>query len=123
MNQSAEMKLFFSQLGYLSPSLFIYLIAAVVSLAYMKRAMLPSLLTLAGVTIMASAGIGFAIMPWLYLSSNVEFHQFASLIAICLRCASALGLALVLTAVFVGRGEPADLESRYLREPAEEDRA
>lgn len=51
-----------TQLGYQAPALLVYLVAFVLALIYMRRASMPSILTLVGVGILVVTTLGIAVM-------------------------------------------------------------
>jgi len=99
-----------TQLGYLVPTLLVFLIAFVLALVYMGRARTPTILTLSGVGVLAVAAIGVAVIQaWLVDSrqadgrSAAEFARLMGIVAIAGSVVRAVGLGLFVAAIFVGR--------------------
>ena len=108
---------FLSQLGNQGPVLFVYLVAGYFSIMYMSRARLPSMLTLIGVIILLATTFGVtAANSYLLVNrTDASIPQLFHIISVVGSCMRAVGLGLLVAAIFVGRNHipPAD---RYLRE-------
>jgi hypothetical protein len=99
-----------SQLGYQAPALLVYLIAFILALIYMGRASAPSVLTLIGVGVLVVTTIGVAVaQAWLIDSRQAhdrdpaEFGRLMGIVGIAGSCVRAIGLGLLVAAIFVGR--------------------
>lgn len=97
------------QLGYQVPTLVVCLVAFVLALVFVRRAMWPALLTMAGVAVLVFAALGLAVIQaflWDARADGLDQDKFAwrmRALAITGSVARALGLALLVAAVFVGR--------------------
>lgn len=94
-----------SQLGSQAPAFLVYLIAFVLALVYMRRATMPSILTLVGVGILVVTTIGVAVVQ-AWLINNRDGASLSSLMGILVvasSCIRAIGLGLLVSAIFVGR--------------------
>jgi len=101
-----------SNLGSQVPALLVLALATVLAFLFLRRAFLASLLTLAGVAVMVVTKIGVAL-----LQSNLfearqtgdhgseEFGRMMALIGFTGSCVHAIGLALLVAAIFVGRAK------------------
>ena len=108
---------FLSQLANQGPVLFVYLVAGYFSIMYLGRARLPSILTLIGVIILLATTFGVtAAQAYLLVNrtdaSILQIFNIISLVGSCLR---AVGLGLLVAAIFVGRNKVPPAE-RYLHE-------
>jgi hypothetical protein len=96
-----------SQLGYQAPAMVVYLVAFILALVYMRRASTASILTLIGVSILVVAMIGVAgVQAWLIDSRQPNDREFArrmGVVGVAGSCVRAIGLGLLVAAVFVGR--------------------
>jgi hypothetical protein len=105
------------QLGYQSPTLIVLVVAAIVAFMYLGRAPLPSLLTLAGVAVLVLTTFGFAGLQTLLMQNRTpSLGSQMQALAIASGCLRAVGTALLVGAIFVGRNERT---SRYLEEEDE----
>jgi hypothetical protein len=100
----------FGQLGYSAPVLFAYLVATFLAIFFMGRAPVPSILTLLGVGVMVFATLGVVVAQAVLLESGQrdvrdpsEFAQLMVATGVAGNCVRALGLGLLIAAVFVGR--------------------
>ncbi len=108
---------FLSQLGFQGPVLFVYLVAGYFSIMYMNRARRPAMLTLIGVIIHFATTFGVMAAQFYVLNNrnNLSFPYLFQVINLVGSCMRAIGLGLLVAAIFVGRDHtpPSD---RYLRE-------
>jgi len=98
------------QLMYQAPTFLVYLIALILAVAYMGRATTPSILTLAGVGVLMVTSIGVALAQAAIVDSRhddgrhpEEFARLMRLTGIAGSCTRAVGLGLLVAAIFVGR--------------------
>jgi hypothetical protein len=99
-----------SQLGYQAPALLVYLIAFILAVVHMSRASAPSVLTLIGAVVLVVTTIGVVIVQaWLFDSRQAgdltpaEFAKIIGVVGIAGSCFRAIGLGLLVAAIFVGR--------------------
>jgi len=99
-----------SQLGFQAPALFVYLVAFILALVYMRRASIPCILTLVGVGILVITSLGMAVMQAYLIESRQVYggdsERFALLmgsIGLAGSCVRAAGLLFLVAAIFVGR--------------------
>jgi hypothetical protein len=99
-----------SQLGFQVPALLVYAIAFVLALVFMGRAQVPSVLTLIGVAILVVATIGGAVLQaWIIDSrqasglSDGQVGRFMGIVGFIGSCLRAVGLGLLVAAIFAGR--------------------
>lgn len=99
-----------SQLGFQAPALFVYLVAFILALVYMRRASIPCILTLVGVGILVITTLGMAVMQAYLIESRQVYggdsERFALLmgsIGLAGSCVRAAGLLFLVAAIFVGR--------------------
>jgi|GEM_PF-1127046 len=99
-----------SQLGFQAPALFVYLVAFILALVYMRRASIPCILTLVGVGILVITTLGMAVMQAYLIESRQVYggdsERFALLmgsIGLAGSCVRAAGLSFLVAAIFVGR--------------------
>ena len=99
-----------SQLGFRAPALFVYLVAFILALVYMRRASIPCILTLVGVGILVITTLGMAVMQAYLIESRQVYggdsERFALLmgsIGLAGSCVRAAGLSFLVAAIFVGR--------------------
>lgn len=105
-----------SQLPYHGPALFVYFVAGVLSLIYMSRMTLPALLTLAGVVTMTIATfLSVGMQAFLLQTQSPAIGKTMMVVGIVGSCLRAVGLGLVVAAVFVGR-DAAHRADPYLHE-------
>jgi hypothetical protein len=121
MNQSVSSFLI-SQIGYQGPSLLVYLFAIVISFVFLDRARTASLLTLAAaggllLSTLAIAALQAALLVSLQNGGRdpTTFGQLMQIIGITGACIRAAGLALLVVAIFVGRG-PVEQAPHWPRE-------
>ncbi len=115
--QGPDFPFWIQQLAYRVPALLIYLIAFVLAIVYWNRARTASLLTMLGALISGVTSIGFAVLQSVLMQSVVDGGsgaadraQMMSALGMTSSCAHSIGLALFVTAIFVGRHQ-------YQREP------
>ena len=101
-----------SQILYQLPSLVVYFVAVILAFVYMGRSSLASMLTLVGVGIIVLAIFSGAFAQGYVMQNRFEkageandFHMQMRMVGIVGSCARALGLALLVAAIFVGRGK------------------
>ena len=99
-----------SQLGYQAPMLLVYLVAFVLALVFMGRASLPSMLTLCGVVVLVITTFAVAAMQAYMIQSRqdggrggADYAMMMNVVSIGGSCVRALGLSLLVAAIFVGR--------------------
>jgi hypothetical protein len=99
-----------SQLGFQAPALFVYLVAFILALVYMRRASIPCILTLVGVGILVITTLGMAVTQAYLIESRQVYggdsERFARLmgsIGLAGSCVRAAGLLFLVAAIFVGR--------------------
>jgi hypothetical protein len=99
-----------SQLGFQAPALFVYLVAFILALVYMRRASIPCILTLVGVGILVITSLGMAVIQAYLIESRQVYggdsERFALLmgsIGLAGSCVRAAGLLFLVAAIFVGR--------------------
>jgi hypothetical protein len=99
-----------SQLGYQVPVLLVYLVGIILALVYMRRASLPCALTLTGIGILVVAMVGVAVVQASLMDSRQadgrgprDIAQLMRSVAIAGSCIRALGVGLLVAAIFVGR--------------------
>ena len=90
-----------SQLGYHLPAMVVYMVAFVLSLVFMRRALLPSILTLLGLAVLLFTTFASTILQ-AYLIQNSNY-RWLSAVGIGGCCFHAIGLSLLVAAIFVGR--------------------
>lgn len=97
------------QLGYQVPTLLVCLAAFVLTLVFVRRAPVPSLLALAGVAVLAFTALGLAVVQAFLIDARGDglnpetFAWRMRALGIGGSIARALGLAFLVAAVFVGR--------------------
>jgi hypothetical protein len=98
------------QLSYQAPTLLVFSVAFVLALVYMRRASKPSILTLSGVGVLVVAAIGVAVIQASLVDSrqsgdrgDAEFTRLMEIVGIAGSGARAVGLGLLIAAIFVGR--------------------
>jgi hypothetical protein len=106
----AGMSFLMSQLGYQAPALLVYLVAFVLALVFMGRAPTPSVLTMIGVGVLVIATVGVAVaQAWLLDNRQAndrdpaEFARLMGVVGMAGSCVRAIGLGLLVAAIFVGR--------------------
>jgi len=99
-----------SQLGYQAPALFVYLVAFILALVYMRRASIPCILTLVGVGILVITTLGMAVMQaslidsrQVYGGDSERFARLMGSIGLAGSYVRAAGLLFLVAAIFVGR--------------------
>ena len=99
-----------SQLGFQAPALFVYLVAFILALVYMRRASMPCILTLVGVGILVITTLGMAVTQAYLIESRQVYggdsERFARLmgsIGLAGSYVRAVGLFLLVVAIFVDR--------------------
>jgi hypothetical protein len=99
-----------SQLGFQAPALFVYLVAFILALVYMRRASIPCILTLVGVGILVITTLGMAVTQAYLIESRQVYggdsERFARLmgsIGLAGSYVRAAGLLFLVAAIFVGR--------------------
>ena len=99
-----------SQLIFQAPQLVVYVIAFILALVYMGRASTPCILTLVAVGILVIATLGVAVIQASLIDGQqaggrdpAEFARQMSNVALAGSCVRAVGLGLLIAAIFVGR--------------------
>src|SRR4051794_227235 len=99
-----------SQLVYLAPVLVVYLVAIILALVYLGRARGPALLTLAGAGVQIVATVAVNLARGVLIESQQagdlapgDFARQMGALGIAGSCAHAVGLGLLVAAIFVGR--------------------
>ena len=118
MNIVMSLPLMLQQIAFAGPSLVVYFFAGFMSVIFMSRARLPAILTLTGAAISVLTTIGFIVLQAYVISDDSLRDQRSSLmqtIGLASSVFRAVGLAFVVSAIFVGRTPPRP-EDRYLRE-------
>ena len=99
-----------SQLGFQAPALFVYLVAFILALVYMRRASIPCILTLVGVGILVITTLGMAVMQaslidsrQVYGGDSERVARLMGSIALAGSYVRAAGLLFLVAAIFVGR--------------------
>jgi predicted membrane protein len=90
-----------TQLGYQAPGLLVYMVAFVLSLVFMRRALLPSILTLLGIAVLVITTFALMVIQ-AYLIQNNNPRWLTS-VGVGGNCIRAIGLSLLVAAIFVGR--------------------
>jgi hypothetical protein len=110
-----SVKFLLGQLAYQSPTLLVYLAGVLLAILFMPRHRNASILTLLGFGLLlatAIAGIGLqSYIVQQHTDGVMKVEQFAQLSAslgICTNVLRAAGMAMVLAAVFAGRGQSAE---------------
>ena len=102
------------QLAYRGPILLIYLVAFVMAIIYWNRARTASILTMLGVSICGLSSIVIIVLQTVVVQSPLQNGanraQIMMGISMTGTCAHAIGLALLVAAIFAGRNQ-------YAREP------
>jgi hypothetical protein len=101
------------QLVCQSPVFLVYLVAFVLALVYLRKAPLASTLTLVGVVVLVASGLAVGVIQMLLIQSHrggsqgaVNLGQMVTLVSMVGCGFHAIGLALLVAAVFVGRRPP-----------------
>jgi predicted membrane protein len=90
-----------TQLGYQVPALLVYMVAFVLSIVFMRRALLASILTLLGIAVLVITTFALLVaQAYLIQSRNQGWMTTVGIGGNCLR---ASGLSLLVAAIFVGR--------------------
>ncbi len=88
-------------LGYQVPELLVYMVAFVLSLVFMRRALLPSILTLLGIAVLViTTFAAMVLQAYLIQYRNLGWMTTVGIGSSCVR---AIGLSLLVAAIFVGR--------------------
>jgi hypothetical protein len=105
----------FTQLSYQAPALLVYLVATILAIVYMGRATMPCLLTLLSVGILVVATLGVVVAQASLLDSEQaggrDISELLRIIVIAGSCVRAVGLGILVAAVFVGRSTVAQAAS------------
>jgi hypothetical protein len=98
------------QLAYAAPALIVYLVGMVLAVIFIRKYPGPAILTLLATIILLVTTIGIAMAQVHFMRLRVEpgwttarYGQVMSVVSIAGSMLRALGLALLLAAVFVGR--------------------
>ncbi len=96
MNNNTMVPYIISQFGYHVPAFVVYMVAFVLSLVFMRRALIPSILTLLGIAVLVIAT--FAVIgAQAYLLQN-RGQGWLTTVAFIGNCARAIGLSLLIAA-------------------------
>jgi len=111
-----SLKFLLEQLAYQSPTLLVYLAGVLLATIFMSKYPAASILTLLGfglLLVTAIAGTGLQSYTLQQRTSGsmpaAQFAQVSMALGICTSVLRAAGLALVLAAVFVGRGRTGEV--------------
>lgn len=99
----------FNQVGYHVPALIVYLVTCVLALVFITRAPVPSMLALSGAVILGLTTIAVAVLQAYLIENRGYDQQTAELINLSGKIGAyvrAIGLALLVAAIFVGRRRP-----------------
>jgi hypothetical protein len=98
------------QLGYATPLLIVYLVGIALAGIFVRKYPLPAMLTLAGCVILSVNVVGIAITQGYLIIARVqsgwsgpEYSQMTMIISAIGAIVRALGSALLVAAIFVGR--------------------
>lgn len=98
------------QLGYATPLLIVYLVGIVLSAVFVRKYPFPAMLTLAGTLILFVNVIALALVQGYFIYSRVqsgwtvqEYSQISTIVSAIGAIVRALGSALLIAAIFVGR--------------------
>lgn len=98
------------QLGYSSPLLIVYLIGILLAAIFVRKYPLPAMLTLAGAAILFVNQIAITLIQGYLIKARVEsgwtpdqYTQLLMIVAVIGNIVRAIGTALLIGAIFVGR--------------------
>lgn len=98
------------QLGYATPLLIVYLVGIILSAVFVRKYPLPAMLTLAGAVILFVNVIALALVQGYFIQARVtsgwtlqEYTQVTMVVSAIGGIVRALGSALLIAAIFVGR--------------------
>lgn len=98
------------QLGYSSPLLIVYLIGILLAAIFVRKYPLPAMLTLAGAAILFVNQIAITLIQGYLIKARVEsgwtpdqYTQLLMIVAVIGNIVRAIGTALLMGAIFVGR--------------------
>lgn len=98
---------FTSQLATQAPILIVYLVSAVVSLVFLRRAPLASALALIGAVILMAAALALPLIQAVTIhQGGTKFRALMGFIGLASSCVRAAGTSLLVCAIFVGRSRP-----------------
>jgi len=110
MRGGPDVSFWAQQFDYRAPGLLIYLVAFVLAVINWNRARTASLLTMLGALISGVTSLGFLVLQTVLMESMrnggpdvANRAQMMSGLAMTSTCANAIGLALFVSAIFVGR--------------------
>ena len=106
-----DVSLWVQQFAYRLPSLLVYIVAFILAIVFWRRARTACMLTMLGVVISVATSIGGSIMQAVLMQSAQQggardMASMMSALSMTTTCAHAIGLALFVGAIFVGRYEP-----------------
>ena len=106
------------QLAYLGPVLVVYLVGMILSLVFIRKHPLASILALAATLILFASAIGVTIAQGYLIRTRIEsawspiqFSQMQAIVSVIGAALRTLGYALLIAAVFVGRKAKASAEA------------
>lgn len=98
------------QLGYGSPLLIVYLIGIILAAVFVRKYPFPAMLTLAGTAILFINVIAIALVQGYFIRARIEsgwsaaqYLQITMIISAISGLVRAIGTALLIAAIFVGR--------------------
>lgn len=98
------------QLGYGTPLLIVYLVGIILSAVFVRKYPFPAMLTLAGAVILFVNVIAMALIQGYFINARVEsgwtiaqYSQITMIVAAIGAVVRAIGSALLIAAIFVGR--------------------
>ena len=98
------------QLGYGSPLLIVYLVGILLSAVFVRKYPFPAMLTLAGAAILFVNLIAIALVQGYLINARIEsgwspeqYTQLTMIVAVIGGMVRAIGTALLIGAIFVGR--------------------
>ena len=103
------------QLGYSTPLLIVYLVGVVLSAVFVRKYPFPAMLTLAGSAILFVNQIAIVLIQGYLIKARVEsgwtpeqYTQLLIIVSVVGNIVRAIGSALLIGAIFVGRSVKAD---------------
>lgn len=106
------------QLGYSTPLLIVYLIGILLSAVFVRKYPFPAMLTLAGSAILFVNQIAITLLQGYLINARVEsgwtpeqYTQLMMIVAVIGNIVRAIGTALLIGAIFVGRSVKANTQS------------
>ena len=93
-----------SQFAYQIPAVLVYVVALVLAVVYLKRCLIPSIMTLVAVGILLSTMVVFTVIQVHLIQS--QQYRLSSYLGFFATLTRAVGNMLLVAAIFVGRGNP-----------------